>query len=702
MPSQNPRHQRRRLTASRVSTRFDSGLRGAGVWARDLCATPVMLGLLALMCTVSTSAVAQAVADASPASTQTCHRHEALKQPLFGDLHVHTGLSFDAYISSIRLGPDAAYRYAKGEPIQLPGADGLPGGYATIDRPLDFAAVTDHGEFLGQVAVCTAETGMARFWPLCAMSRANNIWIQLLAASWWTSLGGQAVEAPEPSFACSLGDCEQAQIDTWRDIQAAAARHQDSSKDCAFTTFNAYEYTQASAQNNLHRNVIFRNAQVTERPVTIYETDQSVPELWRALREQCLLRDDGCDVLAIPHNSNLAGGLMFPDPVDEEDAVLRLQIEPVAEIIQHKGASECRYDRLRGAGVLTEDELCDFEQIDSDNLHMLGTVEGKMRSERGLSVPVEQFAPRNLLRNVLKDGLAIEETTGVNPFQFGFIGSTDTHSATPGAAMESGYAGHLGRRDAEYRNVQDHFASNPGGLAVVWAEENTRDAIFDAIRRRETYATSGTRPHLRFFAGDYADNLCQSPDMLAEAYAQGVPMGARLEPTSTSPPRFLIAAQRDAGTTAGAGNPIERVQIVKGWVDDTGQTLEVVHDAAGNASTGLGVNTDTCEPIATGLSEVCTVWQDPDYHPDQNAFYYARLIETPSCRWSTLQCQAAGVNPFAEDCPVQKDAANARALAAGATGPVYDNCCRGSDTEAFYSPVIQERAWSSPIWIAPR
>ena len=184
MPSQNPRHQRRRLTTSRVSTRFDSGLRGAGVWARDLCATSVMLGLLALMCTVSTSAVAQAVAGASPASTQTCNRHEALKQPLFGDLHVHTGLSFDAYISSIRLGPDAAYRYAKGEPIQLPGADGLPGGYATIDRPLDFAAVTDHGEFLGQVAVCTAETGMARFWPLCAMSRANNLWVQLLADSW--------------------------------------------------------------------------------------------------------------------------------------------------------------------------------------------------------------------------------------------------------------------------------------------------------------------------------------------------------------------------------------------------------------------------------------------------------------------------------------------------------------------------------------
>ena len=634
------------------------------------------------------------------AAATPCDHFSPTKRPWFGDLHVHTGLSFDAYISSIRLDPDAAYRYAKGEPIRLPGADGQPGDQVRIDRPLDFAAVTDHGEFLGQVAVCTAESGLAQYWPLCAMSRSNNIWVQLLAASWWTSLGGQAEDQPQPSFACSLGDCEQAQLDTWRDIQVAAAAHQDDSSDCTFTTFNAYEYTQASAQNNMHRNVIFRDERVTERPITIYDTGQSVSALWSQLNEQCLERGDGCDVLAIPHNSNLAGGLMFPDPESEEEAKMRLTLEPVAEIVQHKGASECRYDRLRGAGVLTRDELCDFEQIDSDNLHMLGTVEGEMRSERGLSVSLEQFAPRNLLRNVLKDGLAIENTSGTNPFQLGFIGSTDTHSATPGAAMESGYAGHLGRRDAEYRNVQDHFASNPGGLAVVWAEENTRDAIFDAIRRRETYATSGTRPQLRFFAGNYAANLCESPDMLALAYRQGVPMGARLQQTGTSPPGFLIAAQQDAGTSSAPGNGIERIQIVKGWVDDTGQTHEVVHDAAGKASAGLGVNPDTCEPIATGLSEVCTVWQDPGYDPDQNAFYYARLIETPSCRWSTQQCQAAGVNPFSSDCEAQKDEANARALNAGAVGPVYDNCCRTAEDEPFYSPVIRERAWSSPIWVA--
>jgi hypothetical protein len=450
----------------------------------------------------------------------------------------------------------------------------------------------------------------------------------------------------------------------------------------------------------MHRNVIFRNDRVPARPITIYETGQSVPALWEALDTQCLSRSDGCDVLAIPHNSNLAGGMMFPDPTTREEALLRLRMEPVAEIVQHKGASECRYDRLLGAGVLTRDELCDFEQIDSDNLHMLGSVEGEMRSERGLAVPLEAFAGRNLLRNVLKDGLKLESQTGTNPFQLGFIGSTDTHSATAGAAQESGYAGHLGRRDAQYRNVQDHFASNPGGLAVVWAEENSRDAIFDAIRRRETYATSGTRPQLRFFAGDYPENICASADRLTLAYENGAPMGANITIQSATSPDFLIAASQDPGTPIAPGNPIERIQIIKGWVDEAGQTQEQVFDIAGTPTQGLGIDPLSCAPTAAGLTEVCTVWRDPEFIAAQHAFYYARLVETPSCRWSTQQCQAAGVNPFSSDCEAQKDEANMRALNAGAVGPVYDNCCRKAEDEPFYSPVIQERAWSSPIWVA--
>jgi hypothetical protein len=300
----------------------------------------------------------------------------------------------------------------------------------------------------------------------------------------------------------------------------------------------------------------------------------------------------------------------------------------------------------------------------------------------------------------LKDGLKLESQTGTNPFQLGFIGSTDTHSATAGSAQESGYAGHLGRRDAQYRNVQDHFASNPGGLAVVWAEENSRDAIFDAIRRRETYATSGTRPRLRFFAGDYPENICASADTLTLAYENGSPMGANITTQSAASPDFLIAASRDPGTPNAPGNPIERIQIIKGWVDDTGQTQEQVFDVVGTPTQGLGIDPLSCAPTAAGLADVCTVWRDPAFNANQNAFYYARLIETPSCRWSTQQCQAAGVNPFSSDCEAQKDEANMRALNAGAVGPVYDNCCRKAEDEPFYSPVIQERAWSSPIWVA--
>ena len=193
---------------------------------------------------------------------------------------------------------------------------------------------------------------------------------------------------------------------------------------------------------------------------------------------------------------------MFPDPGSEQEARDRLFFEPLVELVQHKGAGECRFDRLLGRGVATEDELCDFEQIRSDNLAMLGSVFGELRTEEAQPVAIEDFGPRNMVRNALKDGLALEQTSGINPFKLGFIGSTDTHSATPGGAEEDNYVGHLGRRDAGYRNVQDHFFDNPGGLAVVWAEENSRDSIFEGMRRRETYATSGTRPVVRFFAGE--------------------------------------------------------------------------------------------------------------------------------------------------------------------------------------------------------
>ena len=289
---------------------------------------------------------------------------------------------------------------------------------------------------------------------------------------------------------------------------------------------------------------------------------------------------------------------MFRDPKSPQEAADRRSFEPLVELTQHKASSECRFDRLAGRGVGTEDELCDFEQVVADNLNMLGSVHGEVRTEAAAPVPVDAFARRNMVRNVLKDGLALERETGVNPFVMGFIGSTDTHSATPGAAEEDAYSGHLGRRDSGYRNVQDHFFSNPGGHAVVWAEENSRDAIFAGMRRKETYATSGTRPVVRFFGGDLEPELCAAPDRVARAYASGAPMGGRL-PAREDAPRFLVSAAKDPGLPGRPGTDLQRIQIVKGWVDAAGRTHERVHDVAGRrAPTGRASTRTRVRPWA--------------------------------------------------------------------------------------------------------
>jgi hypothetical protein len=659
-------------------------------------------GFAAALCLFTLAAAASAFERTE--LREPCSDYRETRQPLFGDLHVHTSYSFDSYLSSQRRDPWDAYDYARGESIVLPDANGAQSVKARIGRPLDFAAVTDHAEFFGQINVCTLDSGkLGYWWPHCAMTRANNLWLQLLAASWWTHLGGQLQDPPAESFACTLSDCAGADAQTWGKVQQAAEEHYDRSANCEFTTFVAYEYTEAFDQNNMHRNVIFRNDKVAEQPVTVYDTGRdSFASLWRQLRQRCTDLDNGCDVMAIPHNPNLAGGMMFRDPQTPAELADRLFFEPVVELVQHKGASECRYDRLRGMGLDTVDEQCDFEQIAADNLNMLGSVHGEVRTERANAVELEDFARRNMVRNALKDGLALADRLGTNPFVMGFIGSTDTHSAAPGSAEEDNYVGHLGRRDSEYNNVQDHFYSNPGGHAVVWAQENSRDSIFSALRRKETYATSGTRPLLRFFAGDYGEDLCQQADMITTAYAQGVPMGGEVTLSAAGlAPRFLISARKDAGTLTSPGTDLQRVQVIKGWVDADGVTHEQVYDIDAAVANGAGVDPNSCARVGTGLQQSCQVWQDPAFDAAQSAFYYVRLLENPTCRWSTLQCQAAGVNPFANQCQAQAADATVLAQANGASGDVYGKCCIDPAQQSFYTPVIQERAWSSPIWYRP-
>jgi hypothetical protein len=661
--------------------------------------TLIANAFVALVVSIALPQLAQGAPFDRTEEREPCRDYRPQRQALFGDLHVHTSYSFDSYLSSQRRDPWDAYGYARGESIVLPDANGEQRVKAQIGRPLDFTAVTDHAEFFGQINVCTIDSGkLGYFWPHCVMTRAQNIWIQLLAANWWTDLGGQLEDPPRKSFACSLSDCDEGDRETWVKTQQAAEEFYDRSSECDFTTFVAYEYTEAFDQNNMHRNVIFRNEVVPELPISVYDTGyDSFPSLWRQLRERCTDLDNGCEVVAIPHNSNLAGGRMFRDPRSEQELQDRLFFEPVVELVQHKGASECRFDRLRGMGLDTVDEACDFEQIPADNLNMMGTVHGEVRTDRALEVPLEQFARRNMVRNALKDGLALEQEYGANPYVMGFIGSTDTHSAAPGSAAEQNYVGHLGRRDAQHTNVQDHFYSNPGGLAVVWAEENSRDSIFAAIQRRETYATSGTRPNLRFFAGDFPEDICSSPEMLDQAYSRGVPMGGELQQGNN--PAFLVSVQKDPGTSGPPGTDIQRVQVIKGWVDGSGETHERVFDVAGSKDNGATIDPDTCGRVGTGLAQSCVVWQDPDFNSAHNAFYYVRVLENPTCRWSTLQCQAAGVNPFSEQCAGQATQATLKAQQQGATGDVFSRCCIDPKTQPFYSPILQERAWSSPIWV---
>jgi hypothetical protein len=533
-------------------------------------------------------------------------------------------------------------------------------------------------------------------------TRSDRFGLQLLAARGWAERLAEPAEGRKRAFLCRLpgSRCAQRAADPWGAIQRAAEEHYDRSASCRFTTFVAYEYTETGpATQNLHRNVIFRNDRVTTLPISAYDTGaEGPPGLWRRLRAECLERGDGCDVLAIPHNANLAGGLEFADPGSESEARDRADFEPIAEIVQHKGASECRFDRLAGRGVGTRDELCTFEQLHGDNLAgALARLDGELRSPLGAPVPLERFAGRNLLRNVLGSGLALEQRSGVNPFKLGFIGSTDTHSAAPGATDEADFRGHLGRRDASWRSLQDHFFENPGGLAVVWAEENSRDAIFEALRRRETYATSGTRPVVRFFGSwELPADLCKRSDLVRQAYSLGVPMGGDLPPDiGGRAPRFAVSAQRDPDP---GGTPLQRIQIVKVWVDAEGRRGERVFDVAGDATLGRALDRRSCTPDPAGEAELCAVWQDPDFHARESALYYARVLELPTCRWSTRHCLAAGVSPFADDCRAQADAANVVARARGARGDAYGACCTSEASEPFYSPLIQERAWTSPIW----
>ena len=613
-----------------------------------------------------------ALTAAAESGREPCARSNPLRTPFFGDLHVHTRFSLDASTQGTRNRPADAYRFARGERVGIQpfDADAKPLRHIQLERPLDFAAVTDHAELLGARHICETPGLEGHDSWVCRIYRG---WPRV--AFFWMNY--RSAIGKSHGFCGEDGSvCREAGREPWQETQEAAEAAYDRSFACDFTSFVAYEWTGgAGPGNNFHRNVIFRNANVPELPISFLDGVE-LSQLYAQLRSECTNSGD-CDAVVIPHNSNLGGGRMFDtyrndgSPITASEARERAQFETLVEIMQHKGESEC----MTGTG--SEDELCGFEKLAQSNFR-----------GRFSALLAEPPSARQFVRHALQSGLEQDRRIGVNPFKFGIVASTDTHLAAPGLVAESAdYPGHGGAGtpagDSIPVGLPDAIDFNPGGLAVLWAEENTRESLFDAMRRREAYGTSGPRISVRFFGGwDYSDDLCKSATFATTGYAQGTPMGGDLPPWragATAAPSFAVSALRDPGTAKQPGTPLQRIQIVKGWVEGS-ELHERVVEVTGTPDNGASVDLDTCMPSGPGHDGLCAVWRDSEFDASEHAFYYARVVENPTCRWSQKLCNARGVNC---DDP--------ETISEG-----LEPCC-----SATHRPVIQERAWTSPIWYRP-
>ncbi len=573
------------------------------------------------------------------------------RQALFGELHVHTQLSFDAFIFGVRATPDDAYRYARGEEITH------PAGFAMqLERPLDFIAVTDHAMYLGMIPEMADPATSVGKHPISRRLQAATTQEERLAA-FYEVIGRLRGNVDEDD----LFDASVVRS-AWKEIVDAAERNYQPGR---LTTFTGYEYTlSGSAQENLHRNVIFRDGNVPSMPFSSLDS-RNPEDLWRWMDQQ---RGEGREALAIPHNSNGSNGLMFEytndagAPIDAAYAELRMRNEPLVEITQVKGTSETH------PMLSPNDEWANFEIF-----------------AQRIASDLPSDPPGSYVRDAYRRGLAMEAMFDANPYRFGLVAASDSHVGA-GAFSESDYWGKVGLVDAsaELRGsvpIDTDAAGRPvydpgyferwsaAGLAGVWAEENDRESIYAALRRKETFATSGPRIRVRLFAG-YELTGAMDADPIARAYETGVAMGGELPaPAAGKVPGFLVWAMRDPHSAG-----LQRVQIIKGWRDD-GETFERVYDVACAAGavdpvtqrcpdSQASVDLRTCKPTPHGAAELRTLWQDPDFRVGQRAFYYARVLEEPTSRWSTWDATRAGAAPL-PDLP----------------------------------SVIQERAWSSPIWI---
>ena len=587
-----------------------------------------------------------------------------LRNAYFGDLHIHTSWSLDAYTLGHPMNndPAVAYRYGRGDAIRDP--DGNIRGQLAV--PLDFMAVTDHDTMLGEVQLCQVPGDPAYDTEICRNVRDGA------GPAFFTvySLGNEFKRDVQLCGNAEPGEgnkCDERARHQWPLVQEMADAYYEPGR---FTTFTAFEFTGntggPSGGGWLHRNVIFRGEEIPEWGGSAIGMQHRPERLWEWLEEACT---GDCQALAIPHNTNYGRGVILAPrnsdgtPFTEEILRRRAAMEPLIEIFQVKGNSEC------APGLLSSDEDCNFEQL------FQPCESGQAPGQSACA-----FAS-DYVRSALKTGLTVEAEHGINPFKYGIIASTDDHRSMSGSTVESEWAGsffgEIGDVSSGSTLGAGGTSNNPGGLAGVWATENTRGAIFDAFRRRETFGTSGTRIRVRFFGSwQYPADLHTSPDLIKEAYRMGVPMGADLPQVSRGggAPQIVVWATKDANSAN-----LQKVQVVKGWADESGQTHEEVYDVVcadglePDAQThrcgdnGAQVNLEDCSySTDLGAAELSATWSDPDFDSSSRTFYYARVFENPTCRWSTHRALSTGT-PLPGSAP----------------------------------PTVRERAWSSPIWYTP-
>jgi hypothetical protein len=645
---------------------------------------PIVWSVVVALAFGSSAGVAYGESEVSDEIRYSPHADERIpREVYFGDLHVHSSWSADAgNMGNRRIGPDEVYRFARGETVTA--HNGMD---VRLRRPLDFLLISDHAEYLGVMNMLDRED------PVLLATETGRRWLD------WRRGGEHLKIFAEFGMALMEGrdviGSEAVERTAWSRVIANAERWNEPGR---FTAFIGYEWTATPGGKNLHRNVLFADdAERAGRVLPHSSMDDPRPEgLWSFMGDY--EAETGGRVLAIPHNSNVSGGLMFAlrdsagEPIGRAYATERARREPLVEVTQYKGDSETH------PFLSPNDEFADYETWDRGALGAAGHEDADYQGE--------------YVRAALKNGLALERRLGTNPFKLGMIGSTDAHTGLAAAdeddfwgkatksepgrerwrtplfpqPVEPAQGSATGGGDEAFADLAGQgeaiqwyeWEMAASGYAAVWATENTRAALFDAMRRRETYATTGPRMTVRFFGGfDFDAVDADAPDLARVGYAKGVPMGgdlSRADRSEAGAPSFLVAALRDP-----EGANLDRVQIVKGWIGADGAPRERVYDVAvsdgrrigrdGRARADVGSTVDVESATWTnsiGASQLVAWWRDPDFDPDRRAFYYVRVIEIPKPRWTAYDAKRFDVE-MDERVPM----------------------------------TTQDRAYTSPIWYTP-